>query len=91
MRPLRAIYEQCKIAGLVSSQPECSALFGRTESWLSSMLAREGERRVSSEALLAFYFSLTRAEQEPNTRQRLDIIRQMRAETWAEIAGRLPV
>ncbi len=46
MKTLRAIYEECRAVGLVETQPECSAMFGRTGNWLSSMLSRENERRI---------------------------------------------
>lgn len=92
MKPLREIFEQCRSIGLVDSQPECSRMFGRTGSWLSSMLAREEERRISTEALLAFYFSLaqtsyTAAMASPQ----IQAIDALRADIWSEIARRVRV
>lgn len=92
VRSLKSIYEQCRSAGLVESQPQCSAMFNRTGSWLSSMLAREGERRVSTEALLSFYFSLADLRMPTAgqlTAKQIDAIGTLRAELWNEIASRV--
>lgn len=90
MRAMNEIYEQCRNIGLTDSQRDFSAMWGRADSWFSSAMTRQHERRISTEALLAFYFSLAdvRFSSTP-TAEQLHGISQLKSELWNEIANRV--
>ncbi|MCR6631385.1 MAG: hypothetical protein NVV74_15805 [Magnetospirillum sp.] len=92
MRSIQEIFDMCVTLKLTTSQGDFSRLWGRAESWFSSALSRQAERRLSTEALLAFYFSLVEAEQHSDgnlDHGRITAIRQLRLEIWSEIAERV--
>lgn len=91
MRSMQELYDICVSIGLTRGQREFSRLWGRAESWFSSALARQRDRRLSTESMLTFYFSLLDAERHPDVvldHGRLEAVRQMRSEIWGEIARR---
>lgn len=90
MRSMSEIYEQCREIGLTDSQRDFSSLWGRAESWFSSAMTRQHERRISTEALLAFYFSLAdvRFSTDP-TADQVNVIGGLKSELWNEIASRV--
>lgn len=92
MRLMQGFFDTCVSVGLTSSHRDFSRLWNRAESWFSSALSRQHERRLSTESLLAFYFTLADAERHPNVMRdhgRADAVRQMRVEVWDEIADRV--
>lgn len=93
MRSMQKMYYECQSMGLVSNQREFSAqMWRRSENWFSSTLSRQQERRLSTEALLSFYFSLTDAGCRYDIRAdpaHVHAVGQMRAEIWNEIAARV--
>lgn len=90
MRAMNEIYEQCRNIGLTDSQRAFSSMWGRADSWFSSALARQHDRRISTEALLAFYFSLAdvRFSSDP-TADQVNVISGLKSELWNEIAARV--
>lgn len=91
MRSMQELFDTCVSVGLTSSHREFSHLWNRAESWFSSALSRQHERRLSTESLLAFYFSLLNAERHSDVMRdhgRANAVRQMRTEVWDEIARR---
>ena len=90
MRAISEIYEQCRDIGLTDSQRDFSTLWGRADSWFSSAMTRQHERRISPEALLAFYFSLADVRfSSDSTAEQLNVISNMKSELWNEIASRV--
>ena len=90
MRAISEIYEQCRDIGLTDSQRDFSTLWGRADSWFSSAMTRQHERRISTEALLAFYFSLADVRfSSDSTAEQLNVISNMKSELWNEIASRV--
>lgn len=92
MRSMQELFDTCVSVGLTSSHRDFSRLWGRAESWFSSALSRRHERRLSTESLLAFYFSLIGAERHPDVMRNhsgVNAVRQMRVEVWGEIADRV--
>ncbi|HIJ39063.1 MAG TPA: hypothetical protein HPP80_09225 [Rhodospirillaceae bacterium] len=88
---MNEIYEQCRDAGLIRSQREFSGMWGRAESWFSSTVSRQ-ERRISTEALLSFYFSLADVQfsaDSVNGQKQVAVIGKMREELWKEISSRV--
>lgn len=90
MESMSDIYERCRQIGLTNSQRAFSQMWGRAESWFSSAVTRQHERRVSTEALLAFYFSLAdvRFSTTP-TAEQVNVISSLKSELWNEIASRI--
>lgn len=89
MRSMNEIYEQCRDIGLTDSQRDFSRLWGRAESWFSSAMTRQHERRISTEALLAFYFSLADVQFTTPTSDQVNGISQLKSDLWNEIASRV--
>lgn len=89
MRSMEEIYEQCREIGLTDSQRNFSSLWGRADSWFSSAMTRQHERRISTEALLAFYFSLADIRSSNPTAEQMNVISSLKSELWNEIASRV--
>lgn len=93
MRSLSEIYERCLEAGLTDSQRDFGQMWGgRSESWLSSTLARQNERRVGTEALLGFFMALTDrqiAAKIGGNADRDATISMLRTEVWSELMNRV--
>ncbi len=87
MRSLREIYEECRGIGLAESQRDFSALWGRAESWFSSAMTRENERRISTEALLGFYMALT--DNQITNSPKHGGVGMLRSEVWSELMRRV--
>ncbi|MBR9972051.1 hypothetical protein [Magnetospirillum sulfuroxidans] len=83
------IYEQCRNIGLTDSQRAFSYMWGRADSWFSSAMTRQHERRISTESLLAFYFSLAEVRFSNLTAKQLGVISNLKSELWNEIASRV--
>ncbi len=93
MRSLDEFFEECLSLGLTSNQRDFSTrMWSRSQNWFSSTLARQHERRLATEALLAFYFALTDAGCRQEVRAvpaHAHAVSQMRTEVWEEIADRV--
>lgn len=90
MRSMSEIYEQCRNIGLTDSQRNFSAMWGRADSWFSSAMTRQHERRISTEALLAFYFSLADVHFSSDpTAEQVSVIGSLKSDLWNEIANRV--
>ena len=86
MRPLNDLFEECFALGLTTSQRDFGRrLWNRSENWFSSTVSRE--RRLSTESLLRFYFSL--ASMRLNGPDHADALDRLRSEIWQEIASRV--
>lgn len=89
MKSMCEIYQQCRDIGLTDSQRDFSAMWGRADSWFSSAMTRQHERRISTEALLAFYFALADVRYSNPTAEQLNVISGLKADLWNEIAARV--
>jgi hypothetical protein len=92
MRTMTEMYELCRDAGLTENQRHFSSMWGRQESWFSSTLSRQDQRRVSTEALLSFYFSLADVQFSTDSvkgQKQVEVIEKMREELWREISSRV--
>jgi len=89
MRSMSEIYDQCRAIGLTDNQRTFSKMWGRADSWFSSAMTRQHTRRISTEALLAFYFSLAETPVSGLPPEQLHAISNLKSELWNEIASRV--
>lgn len=86
MRTLDDMFKECFALGLTTSQMDFSRRFWcRSENWLSSTLSRN--RRLSTESLLRFYFSL--ASMRLDRPDHVSALDRLRSEIWQEIGSRV--